>query len=162
MNIEHVHVDVWNISHNKKHDFDRCVFCKEVLDRGIHISDVTHFSWLSNPSLPHITTFHTIIIFMTKMVSHLWMAQKVDRNVVVCTFLCPNREASATIDVVSRSYSLNENMIDTWSGIRICVVTSKTIFLFSKYAKENVLTGLFQKYKLSCKGRKVNCCACKL
>ena len=99
-----------------------------------YICDVTHFSWLSNPSLPHITTFHTIIIFMTKMVSHLWMAQKVDRNVVVCTFLCPNREASATIDVVSRSYSLNENMIDTWSGIRICVVTSKTIFPFSKYA----------------------------
>ena len=45
------------------------------------------------------------------------MAQKVGRNVVVvvvvCTFLCPNREASATIDVVSRSYFLNENMIDT-------------------------------------------------
>ena len=42
------------------------------------------------------------------------MAQKVDRNVVVFTFLCPNREASATmIDVVSRSYYLNENMIDT-------------------------------------------------
>ena len=42
------------------------------------------------------------------------MAQKVDRNVVgVCTFLCPNREAIATIKVVSRSYSLNENMIDT-------------------------------------------------
>ena len=56
---------------------------------------------------------------MTKMVSHLWMAQKVGRNVVVvvvvvvCTFLCPNREASATIDVVCRSFSFNENMIDT-------------------------------------------------
>ena len=74
------------------------------------------------------------------------MAQKVGRN-VVCTFLCPNREASATIDVVSRSYFLNENMIDTWSRIRICVVTSKLFFRYSKYAKERFCLNscIFQK-----------------